>query len=71
MRKYAILDILRQLPHDDYRSMRKELHKLLNVSPATVNRWLYLKKTDKGEIPLAKLKKLAFILDCDINQLIK
>lgn len=71
MRKYAIIDILRQLPYEDYRLMKSDLPKMLGVSSATFNRWLYLKKSDKGEIPLSKLKRLADLLHCDINQLIK
>lgn len=70
MRKYAILDILRQMPYWQYKQLRQSIPEHLNVSRHTFKRWIYLKKTDKAEIPLNKLKKIAQLLNVDINQLV-
>ncbi|NSW46573.1 MAG: hypothetical protein HPY79_12250 [Bacteroidales bacterium] len=70
-RKYAILDILQQLPYERYVWLKKNLHNEINVSYSTLRRWLYIKDKEKAEIPLAKLKLIAKKLDVDINQLIK
>ncbi len=58
-KKYKILERLKQLPYSEYRIAKEKLPIALDVSKRTFERWLYLTKVDKGEIPADKLAIIA------------
>ncbi len=70
MRKYAILEHMRQLPYEEYRKAMNELPQFLGVSKNTFRKWLYLRKTDKAEVRLSYLKKIADFFGLGINQIV-
>lgn len=64
-RKYKILQYLKQLPYDEYRLAKKKLPLALKVSKRTFERWIYLEKDSKQEIPADKLAVISSYLDIE------
>ncbi len=54
-KKYRILELLKKLPHEEYRVAKKKLPILLEVSTRTFERWLYLPLDTKTEVSVGKL----------------
>jgi len=63
--KYRILERLQSMPYSDYKRLKKEIPQKIAVSESVFTRWLYLKKWDKQEIPLSKLREISHYLNCE------
>ena len=49
--KYNILSLMNKLPHEEYKIVKQNLHKICNVGQSTFESYLYIKKGNKREIP--------------------
>lgn len=49
--KYNILSRINQLPHNEYRIVKQNLHKICSIGQSTFESYLYIKKENKREIP--------------------
>lgn len=70
MYKYNLHYHLRQLSWEDYRISRKFFPHALSISLSTWYQWIYIKKTEKREIPLCALVRIATFFDVTVNELI-
>lgn len=67
LRKYAILEKLNQLPHQEFQIAKNKLPIALKVSKRTFQRWMYLEYGDTLEVPCDKMAAIAKFLGVTIE----
>lgn len=61
--KYNIIHLLNKLPKEDYDQAKRNLYKLCETGKSTFDKYLYIKKDSKKEIPSNVLLTISTFLN--------